>query len=81
MPRHAQLAHEEHVKRGSERLGDLVRNRHAAAWQPEHDDVVPVGVVRERGGETTSGVVAVGEAGFVADRTRVGAAAKMSAQR
>ena len=68
----AKLADHKHVKRGLQRLGDLVRNRHAAARQAEHDHVVTPGVVGERGGDNTASVASVGKAGLGADSLRVG---------
>ena len=53
---HAELAHEEHVERRVQRPGDLVADRHAAARQPEHDDVVAAGVVAQPLGQQPAGV-------------------------
>jgi hypothetical protein len=38
MARHADLAHDEDVERGTERGGDLAGHRHAAPGQAQHDD-------------------------------------------
>ncbi len=38
--RHAELADHQHVEGGTQRLGDLERDRHAAARQTENDDVL-----------------------------------------
>jgi hypothetical protein len=40
VPRRTELSHEQQVEGSAERLRDLERDRHAAARQGEHDDVV-----------------------------------------
>jgi hypothetical protein len=37
----AELPHGQHIKRRSEPLGDLERDRHPAAWQRDHDRPLP----------------------------------------
>jgi hypothetical protein len=50
-----------YVERRAERLRDLEPDRHAAARQSQHDDVVTIGVVGQRLGEAASGFNAIFE--------------------
>jgi len=63
--RHAELAHDERVEWRAERLGDLVGDRHAAARQPEDDDVVAAGVRAQPWREQAAGLAAVVKAPVV----------------
>lgn len=72
----AQLADDKHVERSPQGTCHLVGNRDTPARQPQHHDVIAVCVVPQRGCETATGIVSVGEAGFVADAIRVGAGAR-----
>jgi hypothetical protein len=58
--RRANLAHDEHVERRAERVGDLVGDRHAAACQPDHDWVF-CGERPQAIGQLSAGIAAVGE--------------------
>jgi hypothetical protein len=47
VPGHAELAHNENIERNAEPLRDFERNRHAAAWKSENNDVIASSVARQ----------------------------------
>jgi hypothetical protein len=61
VPGHPELAHQEHVERRTQLPSDLVRDRHAAPRQPEHDDVVAPRVAAQALREHPAGVPPVPE--------------------
>lgn len=48
VPRHAQLADQDHVDRRPDRPGDLDRHRHATTGKPDDDHGIAVATARER---------------------------------
>src|SRR5262249_44409502 len=58
-PGHTQLPYDQYIQRCAERVGDLCRDRHTAADQPEHDDVVAAGVSPQVLGEDLAGMAPV----------------------
>ena len=60
LPGHAELAHDEHVERSTERDRDRRGDRDAAAGEPEHDRIGRVDV-DQTGGESPACVSPVGE--------------------
>ena len=63
--RHAELAHDDHVERGSQHPCDLGRDGDPTPWQPEHDHLTSPQTARfeEQVAQTTSGIHAVMEQG------------------
>src|SRR5207253_346542 len=57
-----ELADQEHVERGAERLRHLGPDRDAAAGQRQDNHIGPAGVLTEQGGQTAAGVGPVAEA-------------------
>ena len=51
MPRHAELANEEHIQRRAQSRRYFMSDRHTAPWQTEDDDVRTVSIWRQRGCE------------------------------
>lgn len=73
MPRHTELADEEHVERDPERPCHLVGDRDTATRQPEDHNVVAPDVIPELGGQDPTGVDAIGKVVLAADSLRLGA--------
>ncbi|GAA1764126.1 hypothetical protein GCM10009747_24800 [Agromyces humatus] len=60
LPGHAELAHDQHVERGTERDRDRRGNRDASSGESEHDRIGRIDV-DQAGGETPACVSPVGE--------------------
>jgi len=57
----AELANDEHVERRAQDFGDLGCDDHATARQPQHDDVRPIGILRQLRRQHTPGSPSVRE--------------------
>ncbi len=56
MARHSQLADDEDIERGLQRLGDFEGHRHAATRQRQHQHVRAAGVLDQLLGELSAGL-------------------------
>lgn len=64
LPRHAELAHQQHIERRVQRLGHFKTDRHATAWQREHDHVVTLRIAAQMPRERTARCRTVEENAF-----------------
>ena len=59
--RNTKLAHEVDIQRHAELARDFCSHRHPAAWQGQHQDVVPAGVCRQLRGQSAPRICAIAE--------------------
>jgi hypothetical protein len=61
MPRHAELANEEHVQRRAQSRRYFMSDWHTAPWQSQHDHVGTVSIWRQRGRQLSARIDSIVE--------------------